>query len=95
MLGLGDLGTAIGYFGFLVFALQLTAFYRGYFFLEVLNFALGSAVLFVDIIGKFLDTEHITVVGNGNSLHAVFHGLVYQLTDAGLTIEQRILGMDV
>ena len=63
--------------------------------LQVLDFPARAAVLLVDIVIKFLDAEHVAVVGDGNALHAVLHGLVHQAADAGLSVQQGILGVYV
>ena len=80
-------------FFLLVLALYLTAFYTGYALLQVFYLALGAIVFLIDIVGEFLDAEHVSMVGHRDPLHSVFHGFIHQLTDAGLTIKQRILGV--
>ena len=57
--------------------------------------ALRAAVLLADVVEKLFYAEHVAVVGDGNALHAVLHGLVYQPADAGLAVEERILRVDV
>ena len=89
------LGTTIGNLRFLVFTLYLTAFNTGNPFLEVLYLPLWPAVLLVDIVGELLDTEHISMVGHGNAFHTILHGLVNQPADTCLTIQKRVLGMDM
>ena len=92
---LGDSSPASRQFGLLVFAGNLTALDASHPFLQILHLPFRAAVLLVDVIGEFLNGKHISMVGHSNTLHTVFHGLVDQTGDAGLPIEQRILGMDV
>jgi len=74
------------YFGLLVFTFHFTGFNSGNTFFLILYFPLRSTIFLIDIISKLLDTEHISMIGYGNSLHPIFHGFIYQSTDAGLTI---------
>ena len=46
---------------------------------------------FLDVVIKFLDTEHVAVIGQRDARLSVPHGLVYQLLNAGLAVENRIL----
>ena len=45
------------------------------------------------IIREFLNTEHHTMVGNSHTLHAVLDGLVNEMRNLRLTVEDGILGM--
>ena len=63
-------------------------------------FAIGGLVLafafgLLYVIIELLDSEHIAVIRHGDSRHAVGHGLVHQMRDAGLSVENRILGVYV
>ena len=42
--------------------------------LTISSFPLGTFL--VNIIGKFLDTKHIAMIGNSNPFHSVFHGFI-------------------
>ena len=42
---------------------------------------------------KFLNAEHVAVIGDGHALHAVADGFIYKLLDTRLTIEDRVVGM--
>ena len=46
---------------------------------------------FLDVVIKFLDTEHVAVIGQRDARLSVPHGLVHQLLNAGLAVEDRIL----
>ena len=57
-------------------------------------FAVGlCAIHLVYIVGKLLDGEHITVVGNGDTGHTIFDSLIYKFFDTRLTIEEGVLGV--
>ena len=99
---LEKLGFRLCYFGFAFRNLGFLAlfgvafvFQCGQCFLQVFDFTFRTAVLFIDVVGKFLDAKHVAMVGDGNTLHSVFHGFVHQLADAGLSVEQRVLGVYV
>ena len=90
-----NLSAAVGKFRFLIFASYLAALDTGNPLLEILNISFRSAILLIDVIGKLLDAEHITVISYGNTLHSILHRLVNQRTYTGLTVEEGILGMNV
>jgi hypothetical protein len=52
-------------------------------------------VFLVAVVEKLLDAIHRSVIGESDGTHAVVHGLVYQTLDAGLPVEERILGVNV
>src|SRR5574344_3134090 len=54
-----------------------------------------TAIHLIAVIKKFLDTEHISMVGDGHTAHAVGTGLVHELLDASLTVKNRLISMDV
>ena len=60
--------------------------------LQVFDFPSGAAVLLVDVVVEFFDAEHVAMVGHGNAFHAVLHGFVHQAADAGLAVQQGVLG---
>ena len=86
--GFRQLDTAVRQFSFLIFASNPTTFYACNPFFKLFDFPFRTAVLLVDVIGKFFNAEHITVVGHGYSLHSVLHCLVNQSTNACLTIKK-------
>ena len=43
------------------------------------------------IVVKFLDAEHVAVVGNGHAAHAVGYSLVDQRLDRSLSVKNRVL----
>ena len=94
-LGLGYLCPAGCDLSFGILAGEFAVFDFGYSFFLFLDFPLGAAVLLVDIVGKLFDAEHVSMVGHGNAFHAVLHGFVDQLADAGLSVQKGILGMDM
>ena len=49
----------------------------------------------VAYVVKFLNSEHVAVVGDGHTLHAVADSFVYKLFDARLSIEYRVVCMYV
>ena len=64
------------------------------------GFAFGGLVFILafdllDVIEKLLDAEHVAVVCHGDAGLAVGHGFVHESGDAGLTVQNRILGMYV
>ena len=63
--------------------------------LQRLDLVVLLVVLLLDVVVKLLDTEHIAVVGNGDAGLAVAHGLVHQPGDGGLSVEDRILRVNV
>ena len=73
----------------------LTALYACNTLLQVFYFPFRTTVLFVNIVGELFDAKHVAMVGYGNPLHSILHRFVHQAAHAGLTIEKRILGMDV
>ena len=58
-----------------------------------LEFFLGalSFVLLVYVVVELLDTHHVTVVGDGDTLHTVGNGLVDEFGYGCLTIEDGVL----
>ena len=56
---------------------------------------LAFAVHFTAIVEKILYAEHIAMVCYGHSAHSVCYGLVHKARNAGLSVQQRILGMNV
>jgi hypothetical protein len=44
---------------------------------------------------KFLDAEHVTMVGNGHAAHTVGYSLVNQPFNARLTVQNRVICMYV
>ena len=63
--------------------------------LQRLDLVVLLVVLLLDVVIKLFDTEHIAVVGNGDAGLAVAHGLVHQPGDGGLSVEDRILRVNV
>ena len=43
------------------------------------------------IVVKFLDAEHVAVVGNGHAAHAVGYSFVDQRLDRSLSVKNRVL----
>ena len=64
-------------------------------FLQFLDLVVFLAVLLLDVVVEFLDSEHVAVIRHSNAGLTVGHRLVHQLRNAGLTVEYRILGMYV
>ncbi len=58
-------------------------------------FVLALGVDFVDVVEEFFYAEHVAMVGNGKSRHAVGYGFVYQRGDRSLTVKHGKLGVDV
>jgi hypothetical protein len=56
---------------------------------------LQLAVLLVAHVEELFDAEHVSMIGNGHTFHTVTDSFVYQLLDAGLTVEYRIICMYV
>ena len=54
---------------------------------RLLPFFLSFAVHLITIVEELLDTEHITMIGNGHATHAVGHRLVHKTIDARLSIK--------
>ena len=57
-----------------------------------------SFEFFIDTIGiieKFLNAKHIPMVGNCHTLHTISNCLIYKAFDRGLTIQNRVICMDV
>jgi hypothetical protein len=44
---------------------------------------------------KFFDAEHVTVIGDGHALHAIFYRLVDKPFYARLSVEYGVVGMYV
>ena len=42
---------------------------------------------------KFLNAEHVAVIGDGHALHTVADGFIYKLLDTRLSVEDRVVGM--
>ena len=80
--------SASRYLRFLILTFYLTALYAGNPFFQVFYLPSRTAVLLIDIVGEFLDTEHITMIGNGYTFHTILHRLVYQPAYAGLTVKK-------
>ena len=64
------------------------------------GFAGGSLLLefaldLLDVVVKLLDPEHIAVIGHGDAGLAVGDGLIHEVGDAGLPVEDRVLRMYV
>ena len=83
------------YLRFLILTCYFTALYTGNPLFQVFYFPFRTTVLFINIVGEFLDTEHIAMIGNGNTFHTILHRLVYQTAHTGLAVKERILGMYV
>ena len=49
----------------------------------------------VTIVKQLLYTEHISMIGNGNTLHSVGNSLVNELTDRRLSVKYGIIRMNV
>ena len=49
----------------------------------------------VAYVVKFLNAEHVAVVGNGHTLHAIADSFVYKLFDTRLSVEYRVICMYV
>ena len=60
-----------------------------------LPFLLPFAVDGVADVVELFDAEHVAVVGESHAAHAVGYGLVHHLLDGGLTVEQRVLRVNV
>ena len=93
--GFGQTGLAGGYLRLRVVGLFLAAFERRDALFEVFDFIFDLAVLLVDVVIKFLHAEHVAVVGQGHAPHAVGYGFVDEALDAGLSVEDGVLAMDV
>ena len=59
------------------------------------SFFLTTLVHVVTDIVKFLDAEHITVVGDGHAFHAVVDCLIDEPFDTRLSVENGVVGMYV
>ena len=70
-------------------------FERGERLLQILDAVVLLVILLLNVVEELLDAEHIAVVGHGDAGLSVGHRLVNQLGNTGLTVEYRILGMDV
>ena len=64
-------------------------------FFQVLDFTFRTTILLIDVVRKFLNTEHISMIGHGNTLHSILHCFIDQTSDASLTVQKGILRMDV
>ena len=71
--------------------IYLTTYYR----LKVLTLLLKLVIDLVAVVLKLLNAHHVAVISNGNALHTVCYGLVNQLLDVGLTVQQRVLRMNM
>ena len=87
------LSLALGYGSCGVFALLLAALDGFDALLQVLDLAIDTTVLLVYIVREFLDGHHVSMVGHGNTTHAVGHSLVHQLGHTCLPVKYRILCM--
>ena len=63
--------------------------------LRFFDIVLHRTVFLLHQIEKLLYPEHVAMVGQRQPLHAVFHGLVDQSRNRGLSVENRILGVNV
>ena len=61
--------------------------------LEILLATRFCTIYLAHIVHKLLDSEHVTVVGNGYARHAVLDSLIDEFLDTRLTIEERVLGV--
>ena len=95
VLRLHDLRLAGSYLRLLILTLHCAGFNPCNPLLQILDFPFRTAILLIDIVRKFLDAEHISMIGHGNTLHPIFHGFIYQTGDTCLTIQKRILRMNV
>ena len=64
-------------------------------FLYLFDVILHRTVFLLHQIEKLFYPEHVAVVGQGQALHAVFHGLVDQRRYGSLSVENRVLGVNV
>ncbi len=71
--------------------IYLTAYYR----LKVLTLLLKLVIDLVAVVLELLNAHHVAVICNRNAAHTVGYGLINQLLDIGLAIQQRVLRMDV
>ena len=55
----------------------------------------GTSFLLAHIVEKVFYAHHVAMIGERHSAHAVGHGLVYETRDGGLTVEQRVVGVNV
>ena len=62
---------------------------------RLLTFRLPLFVYTLAIIIEFLYSEHVAMVCYRHALHPVSHSLVYEALDAGLSVENRIISMNV
>ena len=69
--------------------------YGGNFLLDFLYGAFQFTVFLFDVVVKFLHTEHISVVGQGDSRHTIIVRFVYQRLYACLPVENRILRVNM
>ena len=51
------------------------------------------AVHFLHVIEKFLDPEHVSVIGKRDSMHSVGNRLVYKFRNRSLAVKQTVLRM--
>ena len=49
----------------------------------------------VTVVKEFLDTKHISVIREGNTLHSISHRLIDKFADRRLSIKDGIVGMNV
>ena len=64
-------------------------------FLEIFYQLVRIPVLFLHIVKELLDTEHITMVGQGKPRHAVSYSLINQRFNGSLSVKYRILGVNM
>ena len=81
--------------GIFIRTLHFTGFNSCNPLLQVLYFSFRTSIFLINIVRKLFNGEHVSMVRNGNTFHPVFHSLIDQCTDTGLTIQKRILRMDV
>ena len=63
--------------------------------LQLFQVVFGRALDVIHIIEVLLYTHHIAMIGNGHAAHAVLDSLVHQALHAALSVEYRILCMNV
>ena len=95
VLRLHDLRLAGSYLRLLILTLHCAGFNPCNPLLQILDFPFRTAILLIDIVRKFLDAEHISMIGHGNTLHSILHCFIDQTSDASLTVQKGILRMDV
>jgi hypothetical protein len=59
------------------------------------TFLLELLVYFVTLIKKVLNTKHVSVVSDSHASHTISYGMLNQIGNLALTIEQRIMCVGV